>query len=410
MQDRTKFVIGASLAAALAAGTLGFAAARAQEGSDPKSKPGSKDAAPAAPPATEDFGALVKSLGDQDYAVRTRAYDRLNAAGAPARKALEEGAKSDDAQIRWSAGRLLRDTDGSSHRRMTLHFQDDGDRPGPDAPGQGPGAGPGPGWDLDLFDDQDFHRSMETLRQRLQGLEQEFRDMTRDMTRDMGIRAGDLGRDLAGRGFFRSFNLGRGAGVERQVIVEKDGERTELRIGADGKVSVKLAHRDAGGKAVEESYEASSMDALGKEHPEVHAKVKDLAGEGIEIRSFAGPGPQGQAPLAPAVPDDLRRALLRLNHPEAKPVLGVTVSEVPPVLRTQLSLRADEGVVVEEVKEGTTASRLCLRRHDVILSVNGIPVSSAEDCRSSVGAVKEGGDLRLRVLRGGKVEELSGTR
>jgi hypothetical protein len=48
--------------------------------------------------------------------------------------------------------------------------------------------------------------------------------------------------------------------------------------------------------------------------------------------------------------------------------------------------------------------------HDVILAVNGIPVSSADDVRSSIGAVKEGGDLRLRVLRGGKAEEIAGTR
>jgi hypothetical protein len=397
MQTRTKVVFGASLVAALAAGTLGLSAVRAQDGADPKAKPEGKDA----PAPAEDLGALVKSLGDADFAVRTRAYDRLKSAGAPALKALEEGAKSEDAQIRWSSGRLLREIDGAAPRRGILQFRDEGDRPGPDAGDPKPGPGGSPGWDVDLFDHfdhPDFRRSMEDLRRRLQEMEQEFRNMTRDM----GNRAGDLTRDLAGRGFFRTFNLGKDGGVERRVIVDRDGDRTELHVAADGKVSVKLGHKDADGKPVEESVEAPNMDALRKDHPETWAKVKDLVGDDIQIRV-------GPVPPLPRFPDAPRLGRL-FAQGDAKPVLGVTVSEVPAVLRTQLSLRADEGIVVEDVREGTPAARLGLRHHDVILAVNGIPVSSADDVRSSVGAVKEGGDLRLRVLRGGKVEEIAGTR
>jgi hypothetical protein len=319
MKTLARIALGGALVAALAAGTLS-----AQEKGDP------------------DYGALVKSLGDEKFDARTKAYESLESAGAAARKALEEGAKSDDAQVRWSAKRLLERLEGEAKGpARVLRFGEGGGKP-----------------DLD----------------------EAFRDMDR--------RLGDLRRRMEDFQGFR-FDLRPfrdGVRIERHAVVEKDGERIDARQDADGKVTVKIGKKDADGKAAEETFEAKDMATLEKEHPEVAKKVKGLLGDRIEIR-----GPY-------------------LADLPAKPALGVTVSVVPPVLRTQLSIKEGEGLVVEEVLPDTPAARLGLRRHDVILAVNGIPVSSAVEIRSAVGAVKEGGELRLRILRGGKAEEISGTR
>lgn len=325
MKITTRLLLGGSLVAALAAGALGLVAASAQD--------------------APDYGALVKSLGDEKFDARTKAYESLESAGAAARKALEEGAKSDDAQIRWSARRLLERLDGQEKAPpRVLRFGEDSGIGMPD-------------------------------------LDEAFRDMDRRMA-DLNRRFEDL------RGGLR-FELRpdmRGTRGERHSILVRDGERIEVREDAGGKVTVKMSTRGADGKSVEETIEAKDMAALEKDHPEVAKKVKGLSGNGHGILDV----------------DGLFRA--------PKPALGVTISEVPAVLRTQLSIQEGEGVVVEEVLPDTPAARLGLRRHDVVLAVNGIPVSGAREIRSAVEAVKEGGALALRVLRGGKAEEVSGTR
>jgi len=304
-------------AALLAAGTLGVVAASAQDKA--------QDKAP-------DYGALVKSLGDDQFSVRTKAYEDLEKAGAAARAAIEEGSKSTDAQVKWSAERLLRRLDEGAAPRGVLRF------------GEETGRLP-----------------------EIQDIEQQFREMER--------RFEDL------RGNLRLELLPGNAGgvrVERRAIVEKDGERIDATVGADGKVTVKVGDR---------TFEAKDMASLEKEHPEVAAKVKGLLGERIDV---FGPG------LLTATP--------------RRPVLGVTLSAVPPVLRTQLSIAEGEGVVVEEVLPDTPAAKMGLRRHDVILAVNGTPVAAAPAVRAAVEAVKEGGELKLRILRGGKAEEIAGVR
>ena len=55
----------------------------------------------------DDAGDLVKKLGDKDYKVRRDAFKKLEALGDEARASLETAAKSDDAEIRWNASRLL---------------------------------------------------------------------------------------------------------------------------------------------------------------------------------------------------------------------------------------------------------------------------------------------------------------
>jgi hypothetical protein len=318
-------------AALLAAGTLGVVAASAQDKAQDKSP---------------DYGALVKSLGDDQFQVRTKAYEDLEKAGAEARKALEEGAKSTDAQVKWSAERLLRRLDEGAAPRGVLRF------------GEETGRLP-----------------------EIQDIEQQFREMER--------RFEDL------RGNLRLELLPGNAGgvrVERRAIVEKDGERIDATVGADGKVTVRVGDK---------TFEAKDMATLGKEHPEIAAKVKGLLGEQDEIRGWGWPtwSEQGNELL-----DRLNRAS------RTKPVLGVTLSAVPPVLRTQLSMKEGEGVVVEEVLPDTPAQKMGLQRHDVILSVNGAPVSAAPAVRAAVEAVKEGGELKLRILRGGKAEEIAGVR
>ncbi|MCK6479240.1 MAG: PDZ domain-containing protein [Planctomycetes bacterium] len=377
MDAKRRSVLAAGVLAALAAGTLTLAAVRAEEG-----------AAPPKSAAAEDGDALVKSLGDPDFAAREKAYARLKELGPAAREALSKGAESEDAQIRWSSRRLLGliEEGGEAPRAGgRLRFPDGEETPGKDGEdGAAGGRDPwfGPRWEIRSLPEMD--RAMEEMRRRMAEMEEQWRRLDRE-----------------------SPGAGRGAGsrsmVERKVVVDRDGERTEAEVGADGRVKVSLTRRGEDGKAVSETFEAPSLDALAKEHPGVHAKVKDLLGEGgaggWEIRIGDGGGWR-------RIEEGLPR-WGRLFHgggggEEGRAVLGVTVSEVPDLLRAHVKVPAGEGLVVEEVLPGTAAERMGLRRHDLLLSVNGIPVSTAAEVRSAVGAAGEGGALRLRILREGQ--------
>jgi hypothetical protein len=373
-----RIAVGGALVALAAAG--GMAVAIAQEAGGGKPDP----AAPAPggePQAADPHAALVERLGDPDFAVRSRAYEDLRAAGKEAREALRRGARSKDAQVRWSAGRLLRLLDGPGKGERlpsVLRFRGSPDEPGGDP--AGPGA-PGP------FDEDRIRLSLESLRERIDAME-----------RGLHLRLG-------------------GSGGELHAIREEDGERTEVRRDAEGRVKVTLTRRGEDGEEETRTFEADSLEALEKEHPEAHAKAKPLLGvrEGLFGRGFRFEFPD---PLP--MPDAPFRGFREWagdpfqggpgGAEASRPVLGVGVAPVPPVLRTQLGIPEDEGLVVETVSEDSLAARLGLLRHDVILRVNGLPVSTAAEVRAAVAAVAEGAEVRLDVLRAGQRSSLTGTR
>ena len=327
MKTATRLALGVSLAAALVAGTIGFAAARAQD--------------------APDYPALVKELGNEKFAERTKAYEALESAGSAARAALEEGAKSDDEQVRWSAKRLLGRLDGEKEaERGVLRFREPR-----------------------RVDIRDLGGSLDDMDRRLQDLNRRLLDLRELKT---GIR-------------LELTPLVPGISSRRHAVREADGERLEVWHDAAGKVTVKTSTKGPDGKAAEQTFEAKDMATLEKEHPEVAKKVNEILGP---------------------VPD----LFLPLHLADRKPALGVMISPVPDVLRSQLSVKEGEGVVVEEILPDTAAARLGIRRHDVILAVNGTPVGDSSAIRAAVEAVKEGGELKVKILRGGKSEELSGTR
>ncbi len=76
------------------------------------------------------------------------------------------------------------------------------------------------------------------------------------------------------------------------------------------------------------------------------------------------------------------------------------------VLRTHLQLAEDMGVVVEEILDDSPAAKAGLRKHDIILRVNGDAVDNMQVLQSQVRASKEK-SLELKIIRLGKQEKIS---
>ena len=150
---------------------------------------------------------------------------------------------------------------------------------------------------------------------------------------------------LEGQGSSRSEGLSIEAGP--------DGVKVELRELVDGKEEVK-------------TYEAESMDALLEAHPELKDRIGGLRG----LRQVE---PRTDLLGIRMLPPDARRA----------PVEGV---------------REGLGLEVVEVVPGTLADFLGLEVGDVVVSINGVEISSAEDVKRVLAEREKDAPVEVDVV------------
>ncbi len=114
----------------------------------------------------------------------------------------------------------------------------------------------------------------------------------------------------------------------------------------------------------------------------------------------------GDADLAPVTGG----AIVEEEGPaESKPTYWIGIrgrSVQSPVLKTQLQLAEDVGVVVEEVINDSPAAKAGVRKHDILLRANGELIQDMKNLQSLVIA-GEAKPIELRVIRLGKEETFS---
>jgi hypothetical protein len=115
-------------------------------------------------------------------------------------------------------------------------------------------------------------------------------------------------------------------------------------------------------------------------------------------RRFRRPGEPAPAPAPPApVPAPAPGGL----------EFGIKVDPVEETLRDQFSLKEGEGVMVGEVKPGSTAEKAGVKKHDVILKLDGKAVGDTWGFRKDVlRALAEKPEFDLEILRSGKRQTL----
>lgn len=85
---------------------------------------------------------------------------------------------------------------------------------------------------------------------------------------------------------------------------------------------------------------------------------------------------------------------------------GLTVQEISPELAQRYGLRQTVGVVVVEVAPGSKAYWAGVTEGDVIVAVNQTPVQTAADWNRIVSGIREGDEMLLTVIRGGRTRFL----
>jgi serine protease Do len=125
----------------------------------------------------------------------------------------------------------------------------------------------------------------------------------------------------------------------------------------------------------------------------------ELVGLNSAILSPAG----GNVGIGFAVPINMARAVMdqivRTGHVQ-RGRIGVGVHDLAPAQRS----RAGQGALIGDVMAGSPAARAGLRKGDVVVQVDGVPVRSAAQLRNKVGLTPIGKVLRLTIERGSATE------
>ncbi len=312
---------------------------------------------------------LLRDLGAASFLERQAAQRELTRRGDAVREALQEASEEhEDAEVRWRAGRLLRQLDAPEGGQLTPSDRD--------------------------------ARGAPELQRRADRLDDVFDSLFERLERDFQI-------DVPRRGFFQDdfFNdlrrqmdqlqQGQGLGFQGQA------QGSQIRIGPDG-VRIDVQETDENGEQDTKTYEAPDLDSFREQYPEIAERYLG-DGNGIRLWTESGGGPFQRLFGGPQ--RDLRGWLENAPGPMAPapaprgPVLGVVVEPVGDQLRGFLGLDEGHGLAVREVVEGSLAARLGVAVGDVVLDVDGAAIGSAEDVGRALRAAKD--RVVVRVNRAG---------
>jgi Do/DeqQ family serine protease len=89
--------------------------------------------------------------------------------------------------------------------------------------------------------------------------------------------------------------------------------------------------------------------------------------------------------------------------------LGVTVQPVTSDLARSLQLNAISGALINDVQPNGPADRAGVKRGDVVLAINGTPVSDTNELRNKIAQLGPQAKAELTIVRSGQTQKLTAT-
>ncbi len=133
----------------------------------------------------------------------------------------------------------------------------------------------------------------------------------------------------------------------------------------------------------------------------------NLAGEVIGVNAAIFSPTQTYAGIGFAIViDDAMQIAAHLIESGGVPWLGVAMSTLSEEQAARVGLAGQRGVVVDQVREDSPAARGGLLPEDVIISLDGQPLTDAATLQQRVLAGGVGDTLKLKVLRAGQERAL----
>ena len=137
----------------------------------------------------------------------------------------------------------------------------------------------------------------------------------------------------------------------------------------------------------------------------------DMDGDLIGVNSFIVSRSGGSSGVGFAVPAAMVRRVVETalggGHAVVRPWLGARTQPVTAEIARSLGMAAPVGALVAEVWPGGAAQRGGLRQSDVILSVDGNPLTDGAGLNYTIAAHRPGDTIRLGVRREGRDQTLN---
>ena len=131
----------------------------------------------------------------------------------------------------------------------------------------------------------------------------------------------------------------------------------------------------------------------------------ELVGINTAILSHGSGGSQG---IGFAIPSDLARQVMNeilKNGHVTRAYLGIYPQDVTPAMAKAFGEKQAEGIVVGDVTPGSPAHAAGIQRGDIILDVNGKPVTDSNQLRMGISMMQPGTDVTLKFLRNGDMRD-----
>lgn len=132
----------------------------------------------------------------------------------------------------------------------------------------------------------------------------------------------------------------------------------------------------------------------------------ELVGINTAILSQSG----GNIGIGFAIPINMARDIMQqlLTYGEVKRGrLGVEAQNLSPQLAQAFAIKFHRGAVITRIDNDSAADRAGLRPGDIVLKVNGHQVRDADTLRNSIGLLRVGKEIRMKVMRNNKILTLN---
>ena len=131
---------------------------------------------------------------------------------------------------------------------------------------------------------------------------------------------------------------------------------------------------------------------------------------GINTAIYSGSG--GNLGIGFAIPVNMARGIMEQilkTGKVSRGYLGIMIQPVTPDLAKAFRLPSSDGALIGDVTADSPGAKAGLQKGDVVVAVNGQPVTDAQDLRLRVSQLAPGTTVRLDAIRDGQKRQLTAT-
>ena len=139
-----------------------------------------------------------------------------------------------------------------------------------------------------------------------------------------------------------------------------------------------------------------------------------LNGELIGINSqILSSGQQGGSiGIGFSIPSNMAKTVMEQliqNGKVRRGLLGINIQNISEEIAQNRGLKDTKGVIVSNVRPGSAAEKAGIKRGDVVLAINGETIEDSNILRNKVAQSQPGSEIKIKILRDGKEQEVSAT-